>query len=118
MWDCLKTNCKPGSICFTGQIVTRNLAPNASVPLNRVMPAMPKVEVTKGDIDFEGYGTALGGVVAAGIYVFTYPIVWIDGPLPFVDSAWLLGLGAVTYRGARIGGSYGRALDQVESLVR
>jgi hypothetical protein len=81
------------------------------------MPSMPKV-TPQGDIDFEAYGTAVGGLVAAGLYSLTAPVTLIDGPLPFVDAAWLLGLGAATYRGAALGRRVGSYLDSAESLVR
>ena len=76
-----------------------------------------KAAEPRADIPFEEIGTLVGGLIAGGIYTFTYPVVWLDGPLPLIDSVWLLGLGAATYRGASAGGRVGRALDGAESLL-
>jgi hypothetical protein len=47
----------------------------------------------------------VGGVVFAGAYLFTVPIVLVDGPQPGpVDAAWLFGLAAAYNRGRRMGG--------------
>ena len=40
-----------------------------------------------------------GAAIAASIYSISYPITWVDGPLPFVDAAWLAGLLRVTRAG-------------------
>jgi len=115
MWDYLKTKCKPFSPCWVGQVRTQSLTSTNIQRTKRALPRSPKI-TPKRDIDFEGYGTAVGGLVAAGLYTLTYPVVWLDGPLPLIDAAWFLGLGAATFRGANLGGRAGRALDQFEEL--
>lgn len=52
------------------------------------------------------YGRGLG----YGLYVFTYPVTLADGPLPFMDLAWLVGLHKAGERGASIGGDIGGQL--------
>lgn len=40
-----------------------------------------------------------GALIAAGIYSISYPVTFIDGPLPFVDAAWAYGLLRITKAG-------------------
>jgi ribosomal protein S24E len=40
-----------------------------------------------------------GAATAATIYSITYPITFVDGPLPFVDAIWLAGLMRITRTG-------------------
>mgnify|MGYP001156874399 CR=1 FL=1 len=40
-----------------------------------------------------------GAAIAASIYSISYPITFVDGPLPFADAAWLAGLLRVTRAG-------------------
>lgn len=69
------------------------------------------------DVSFEQVGTVAGGLYAAGLYSLTAPVTLLDGPLPFVDSAWLAGLGWATLRGANAGRKAGRVLDETIELV-
>ena len=56
-------------------------------------------------------GAAAGGLIAAGLYSLSYPITFVDGPLPFVDAAWLYGLYRTTRTGSEIGRTAGSWLD-------
>jgi len=49
--------------------------------------------------------------------MLTYPIVYLDGPLPIVDSLWLAGLALAMQRGFRMGSRIGRGLDVIEELL-
>ena len=80
-----------------------------------VAAAPPKVSRT--NIPFTTIGNAAGAAVGFTAYVWTYPIVWIDGPLPIVDSLWLGGLAYATARGARTGRNIGKRLDQLEEVL-
>ena len=60
---------------------------------------------------FEEIGMVLGGVAGASLYSLTAPITLIDGPLPFVDAAWLLGLGYATSKASRMGRRIGSGID-------
>lgn len=60
---------------------------------------------------WERRGHYIGAVVSAGIYATTYPVVWLDGPLPFVDIAWAYGLVRATRAGANIGSEIGSWFD-------
>ena len=60
---------------------------------------------------WERRGHYIGGAVAAGIYATTYPVTFIDGPLPFVDIAWAYGLVRMTRTGANIGSEVGSWFD-------
>ena len=57
-----------------------------------------------------GFGAA-GAVAGAALYSLTYPIVWIDGPLPLVDAAWVAGLFRFTKGGYEIGSFVGEIFD-------
>ena len=41
---------------------------------------------------WERRGSLAGAMVFSGIYALTYPVTFIDGPLPIVDAAWAFGL--------------------------
>ncbi len=53
----------------------------------------------KTDINFEAVGTIAGATIGFTIYVWTYPIVWIDGPLPVVDAYGLVDLHSIQASG-------------------
>ena len=54
----------------------------------------------------------VGGVVFAGAYLFTAPVVLADGPQPGpVDAMWLYGLAAAYNRGRRYGSYVDDAID-------
>ena len=68
--------------------------------------------VTKPDSDtWERFGAVAGGVAFAGLYSLTYPVVWADGPLPFVDAAWAFGMLRFTRSGTQIGREVGSWFD-------
>ena len=69
------------------------------------------------DIPFTEIGNAAGAAIGFTSYVWTYPIVWIDGPLPIVDALWLGGLAYATARGARTGRNVGKKIDQIEKVL-
>jgi hypothetical protein len=78
-------------------------------------PAAPTT--TSFDIPFADIGTIGGGAIGFTSYVWTYPIVWIDGPLPIVDALWLGGLAYSTGRAAATGRRVGRRLDTIEEAL-
>lgn len=69
------------------------------------------------DIPFTAIGQSAGAAIGFTAYVWTYPIVWIDGPLPIVDTLWLGGLAMATARGAKMGRDVGRKLDTIEEVL-
>ena len=79
---------------------------------SRSMDAQPAF-----DVPFETIGTVGGGAVGFTMYAWTYPIVWIDGPLPIVDAFWLAGLAVSTGRGANTGRRIGQRLDTIEEVL-
>lgn len=56
-----------------------------------------------------GYWT--GAAVGATVYSLTYPVTFIDGPLPIVDIAWAFGLIRFTRTSGRLGQEIGSWLD-------
>lgn len=82
-----------------------------------VQAPTPKAIDPKTDINFEAVGAAAGATIGFATYVWTYPIVWIDGPLPIIDALWLGGLALATHKGARIGARYGRRADLIEEVL-
>lgn len=73
-----------------------------------VQAAPPKPVEVQTDIPFTAIGQGIGAAVGFTAYVWTYPIVWIDGPLPIVDTLWLGGLAMATARGAKMGRDAGK----------
>lgn len=69
------------------------------------------------DIPFAEIGTLVGGVIGFGAFVWTYPIVWLDGPLPIIDALWLGGLTYSTIRFANMGRRTGQGLDTIEEAL-
>ena len=59
------------------------------------------------DIPTSEIGTRIGQFVAGGIYLTTYPITFVDGPLPVVDLAWAYGGVKAVRVGGTIGGMVG-----------
>ena len=60
---------------------------------------------------WERRGSVVGAMVFAGIYSLTYPVTFIDGPLPIVDAAWAFGLVRFARAGHAIGGEVGSWID-------
>ena len=60
---------------------------------------------------WERRGSLAGAMVFSGIYALTYPVTFIDGPLPIVDAAWAFGLVRFARSGHSIGGEVGSWLD-------
>lgn len=52
-------------------------------------------------------GTRLGQAVGGIIYATTYPVVWVDGPLPIVDVVWAFGMVKAIRTGGQIGNQVG-----------
>lgn len=107
--------------CWVRQVRALTITPPTGITSTRSAPMemaarSPKV-TPKRDIDFEGAGAVIGGIIAAGLYLPTLPVVFIDGPIPVVDAGWLLGLGWATTRGAALGSKYGRIADELEDLL-
>lgn len=58
----------------------------------------------------------VGGVVFAGAYLLTAPVVLADGPQPGpVDAAWLFGLARAYNTGRRMGARVDDAIDIVQA---
>lgn len=71
-------------------------------------------EVSSGvdeDTFWEDTGGLIGGLAFGGIYALTYPVTFIDGPLPIVDAAWAFGLVRFTRSGHAIGSEIGSWFD-------
>ena len=60
---------------------------------------------------YEDLGGLVGAAVFGGIYSLTYPVTFIDGPLPIVDAAWAFGLVRFMRSGHAIGGEIGSWFD-------
>ena len=60
---------------------------------------------------YEDLGGLLGAAAFGGIYALTYPITFIDGPLPIVDAAWAFGMVRFMRSGHAIGGEVGSWFD-------
>jgi hypothetical protein len=60
---------------------------------------------------WEKIGRATGISIGALIYVTTAPVVLLDGPLPFVDLAWLWGGVRFTHSAGNIGADVGEFID-------
>lgn len=63
------------------------------------------------DTFWEDTGGLIGGLAFGGIYALTYPVTFIDGPLPIVDAAWAFGLVRFTRSGHAIGSEIGSWFD-------
>ena len=70
------------------------------------------VEVRDQD-KWEKVGRATGLSLGALLYATTAPVVLLDGPLPFVDAAWLWGGVRFTYSAANLGADIGQVIDDV-----
>lgn len=60
---------------------------------------------------WEEVGKVLGGLSGAALYSLTTPVTLIDGPLPFVDIAWLIAGARFTAKASKIGGMVGEFVD-------
>ena len=69
--------------------------------------------IDPGDDKYEQGLGILGAGIAAGIYSMSYPIVWLDGPLPFIDAAWLMGLYRISKAGYEVGSFVGEVVDLI-----
>lgn len=56
-----------------------------------------------------GYWT--GAAVGATVYSLTYPVTFVDGPLPIIDIAWAFGMVRFTRSTARLGQEMGSWFD-------
>lgn len=55
-------------------------------------------------------GTRLGQIAGGLVYATTYPVVWVDGPLPIVDVVWAFGMVKAIRTGGQIGNYVGEAI--------
>lgn len=78
---------------------------------------MNKTVEAQTDIPFEQIGAAAGAAFGLATYVWTYPIVWIDGPLPIVDALWFGGLAFNTAKWSNYGRKVGKNLDIIEEVL-
>jgi len=88
-----------------------SVMPNVLVTSPTPTQSNSKTASDNGNISFEQAGGVIGGIIGAGVYAVTYPITWLDGPLPFIDFAWLGGLAWATGKGIQKGAGVGRAID-------
>lgn len=86
--------------------VARDTAPNAG----GVSLATLEVEVRDED-KWEKVGRVVGGVAGVVVYSATVPVVLLDGPLPFVDAAWLWGGARFAYSTSKQGAKAGEFID-------
>lgn len=90
----------------------------AAEVVNTLTPAKAAAQPSQPfDVPFTEIGTIGGAAVGFVAYVWTYPIVWIDGPLPIVDALWLGGLAYTMSRGARAGRRLGSYADKIEEVL-
>jgi len=99
------------------KLLSQQTRQNPITTAELVQAPTPKALDPKTDINFEAIGTIAGATIGFTSYVWTYPIVWIDGPLPIVDALWLGGLAFATNKGARIGQRYGKGIDMLEEVL-
>ena len=60
-----------------------------------------------------------GGLLFAGSYLVTAPVVLVDGPQPGpADAMWLFGLGAAYTRGRRLGGYIDQGIDVMQNMPK
>lgn len=64
---------------------------------------------TMGKWEQRGYWT--GAAVGATVYGLTYPVTFVDGPLPIIDIAWAFGMIRFTRASGRLGQEVGSWLD-------
>ena len=72
--------------------------------------ALDKVVNPRGSKYSSQKGALIGQAVGYGLYSYTYPITWLDGPLPIVDLAWLYGFHKAGRTGRRVGSTVGGIL--------
>jgi hypothetical protein len=103
-FDRQRTLSTPPSITVT----STDRAPNAGGT------SLATVTVHVRDEDkWEDIGRVVGFTTAAIIYATTAPVVMTDGPLPFVDAAWLWAGARFAHSGAKVGASAGEFVDDV-----
>ncbi|AXH79145.1 MAG: hypothetical protein [Circular genetic element sp.] len=62
---------------------------------------------------FEEAGQLLGLWVGLGFGVVTAPVVALDGPLPFMDTAWIISTARMTKTAIDVGGQIGSIIDEM-----
>ena len=62
---------------------------------------------------FEEAGTLVGIWFGLVVAAATLPVTVIDGPLPFMDAAWVVGSARFTYKASQIGGRVGEKIDDL-----
>jgi len=72
------------------------------------------ISVNQRDPDkWEDIGRVVGATSAAIIYATSAPVVLTDGPLPFVDAAWLWAGARFVHTGSKVGAYAGEFVDDV-----
>jgi len=61
--------------------------------------------------DWEKRGYYAGAALGASVYALTYPVTFVDGPLPIIDIAWAFGMVRFTRASANLGGEIGSWFD-------
>ena len=62
---------------------------------------------------FEEAGTLVGIWFGLVVAAATLPVTVIDGPLPFMDAAWVVGSARFTYKASQVGGRIGEQIDEL-----
>ena len=65
------------------------------------------------EFGFEELGQMVGLGIGIGFGYATLPVVVLDGPLPFLDTAWLISTARMTKTAIEVGGQLGSVIDKV-----
>ena len=66
---------------------------------------------------FEEAGQMAGLWVGLSLGIASMPVVALDGPLPFVDAAWLFATARMTKSAIDIGGNIGSTIDDLIGMI-
>ncbi len=62
---------------------------------------------------FEEVGQLVGLWAGLGFGIATMPVVALDGPLPFMDAAWIISTARMTKTAIDAGGQVGAIIDEM-----
>lgn len=62
---------------------------------------------------FEEAGQLVGLWIGLGFGLATMPVVALDGPLPFMDAAWVISTARMTKSAIDAGGNVGQFIDRL-----
>jgi len=69
----------------------------------------------EGTFGFEEAGKIVGLWFGLVVAAATLPVAALDGPLPFLDAAWLLTSARFTLKSVEMGGNIGEIIDDIIS---